>query len=207
VELWRAIVHRRRIAAAVLAAALIPALSGCFNGYNALTTSQQEGGQVASANIGDIQIRGLVWVRDMAAPQNLTMSASFILSSPEPDELVAVTTVPNTFAVGITNGRLLLEPGSENRVGYNSANFVNLYGNIAEPSAFISTTLKFKRAGQVTVPVLIVPNTGNYEGIRPNPPALLTTPTPVPGEATTAPTAPANPTTAAATPAASAPAG
>lgn len=201
--------HRRRIAAAVLAAALIPALSGCFNGYNALTTTQQEGGQVASANVGDVQIRGLVWVRDMAAPQNLTMSASFILSSSEPDELVAVTTVPNTFAVGITNGRLLLEPGSENRVGYNSSNFVNLYGNIAEPSAFISTTLKFKRAGQVTLPVLIVPNTGNYEGIRPNPPALLTTPTPVPGAESVAPAAPAGttPPPAAATPAASAPAG
>ncbi len=195
--------HRRRIAAAVLAAALIPALSGCFNGYNALTTTQQEGGQVASANIGDIQIRGLVWVRDMAAPQNLTMSASFVLSSAEPDELVAVTTVPNTFAVGITNGRLLLEPGSENRVGFNSGNFVNLYGNIAEPSAFISTTLKFKRAGQVTLPVLIVPNTGVYEGIRPNPPALLTTPTPVPGTASASPAA-TSPTAAAATSAAAA---
>ena len=67
--------YRRGIAAGLTALALAGGLAGCFNGYQAQTTSQGEGGEVASANVGDVQLRGVIWVRDPAAPQTATSAA------------------------------------------------------------------------------------------------------------------------------------
>lgn len=203
--------QRRRIAAVVLVLAATPALGGCWNGYNALTTTQPNSGDAAEANVGDVSLRGLSWVRDLANPKNATLVGSFVLAPGEPDELVSVTTDPTGYVVGITDGKIALLPGSENRVGYNSDKFVNLYGTIYDTntpqSTFINTTFQFKRAGVVSVPVLVVPNTGPFRGIRPNPPDLFQRPSgePIPSgspsaspAATGAPTAAASPATASA---------
>ena len=58
---------------------------------------------------------------------------------------------------------------------------MNLYGSATDTktaqSVFITTSFQFKRSGLVTVPVMVVPNTGPYKGITPNPPDLFQRPT------------------------------
>ena len=173
--------QRRRIAAAVLVLAAVPALGGCWTGYNALTTTQPDSGNASTANVGDVSLRGLTWVRDLSNPKNLTLSGSFVLAPGEPDELTSVSTDPSNYVIGITDGRIPLIPGTENRVGYNSDKYVNLYGSATDTktaqSVFITTSFQFKRSGLVTVPVMVVPNTGPYKGITPNPPDLFQRPT------------------------------
>ncbi|TXH52314.1 MAG: hypothetical protein E6Q93_20810 [Burkholderiaceae bacterium] len=154
--------YRRGIAAGLTCLALAGGLSGCFNGYQAQTTAQAEGGDVASANVGDVSARGLIWVRDPADKSKAYLSGTFLVADGgQPDELTKITTVPEG-TVAITGAPLALEVNSPVQVGYNSDKSATVTGITLEPSQFISTTLVFKNAGSTTVSVLVVPPEGKY---------------------------------------------
>jgi len=160
-------VLRRHLAAVAVAVALPLTLTGCFNGYNAQTTAQTEGGDTVSANAGDVAIRGLIWVRDIKDPALVSMSATFVLPrTGTQDELIAVTTDPNGEAT-ITGGPVVVEPGGTANVGFNSQAAVTLSAAGMAESDFLNTTLTFRNAGSVSLQVLVVPATGTYAKVTP----------------------------------------
>ncbi|MGV1036835.1 MAG: hypothetical protein ACOYD0_07375 [Candidatus Nanopelagicales bacterium] len=162
----------RRVTVVVAAAATVPLLAGCYNGFNAQTDTQGPSGDGTSAEVGNLQIRSATWVRSAKDLRTMTMSASFVNPSKEADVLESVTTDPKAFVIGITGGTIELKPTSKVRVGFNSDVYVNGYGVDAVPSGYVSTTFTFKNAGAVTIPLLTVAPIGIYAGIEPNPPAI-----------------------------------
>jgi len=184
--------------AAVIAGLCVPLLTGCYNGFNAQTAVAPAGGDASTATVGVIKVTGANWVRSDKTPANLTLVANIANLGQQADALKAVTTVPAEFGgqSGITNGSIAVAPLSESQIGWNSTNFVNAYGIAAPDSGYVTTTFVFEKAGSVSVPVLVVPSSGNYEGIEPNPEKALTPPTnatnPIPG-ATSAAEAPRPP--------------
>lgn len=154
--------YRRGIAAGLTCLALTAGLAGCFNGYQAQTTAQTEGGDVASANVGDVSARGLIWVRDATDKSKAYLSGTFLVADGgQPDELTKITTVPEG-TVAITGAPVALEVNKPVQIGYNSDKSAVVTGVTLEPSQFISTTFEFKNAGATTVSVLVVPPEGKY---------------------------------------------
>lgn len=158
-------VVRRRGAAIIAAAVLIPSLTGCWAGYGAQTSQQanQAVGNGASMQTGDIEVRGATWVRSSANPLEATLVATFVNSSDVPDTLTKVEIQPVS-PMGITGGTLVIPNVGSVRTGHWSTNFINALKMEAFPSAFITTTFTFERAGTVTGDVLSVPDTGQYAG-------------------------------------------
>ncbi len=161
--------HRRRFAAVVVAAAMSVSLAGCWNGYAAQTTKQQEGGNSTNADVGNVQIRGLQWVRDAAAPANLYLSGTFVSAqSSGPDKLVAISAEPT----GSVTGALPADFDASKPAKFGGADgkVATLTGASTAPasaSSFINTTLTFEKAGVTTVQVLVVPGVGVYASVAP----------------------------------------
>lgn len=171
--------YRRGIATAALGLALAMGLSGCFNGYQAQTSTQSEGGEVASANVGDIQLRGLIWVvpaaeaakqvvegEEGAPPAEQTASEAYLsgtmvlTTDGEPDTLVSIEVPEGTVTLG--GEPVELEPNVPAVIGFNGTSFANLTGGDIPGSGFITTTFNFQNAGEVTVDILSVPGVGAY---------------------------------------------
>lgn len=154
--------YRRGIAAGLTCLALAGTLSGCFNGYQAQTTAQQQGGEVASVDVEDIQGRGLIWVRDPKTPDTAYLSGTVLLAqNGQPDELLSVVAEPGGDAA-LTDAPVPIEPSMPVRIGFNGTHFARVSGVPDEPSPFLNTTLEFKNAGTVEVSVLVVPGVGPY---------------------------------------------
>lgn len=180
-------------AAAAAAVTLPLLLTGCWNGFNAQTSIQQPSGDGLQTQIGNMQIRAAVWVRDAENPRTMTLSATFVNTGKTADELTAVTTSPKAFVVGLTGGTIELPPVSETRTAYQSEYFVNAYGLDVPPSGYVTTTFVFKNAGSVTGSVMTVPPEGIYAGIAPSTPPqprASGSATPTPTTSPTASTAP-----------------
>jgi hypothetical protein len=156
-------VNRRGIAAGFAGLALAATtLTGCWNGYQAQTTAQTQGGEVASANVGDVQARGLIWVR---APDNAYFSGTMLIApAGQPDELVSITAEPGGDA-GLTGSPVPVTEQEPARVGFNGQNFATVSGVPNSPSPFLNTTLTFANAGSVSVSVLVVPAEGAYADV------------------------------------------
>lgn len=158
-------IARRRAAALVAAAVLVPSLTGCWAGYGAQTAQQanQAVGNGASMQTGDIEIRGATWVRSTTNPAEATLVATFVNSGEMPDTLTKVEVEPAS-PMGITGGVLEIPNVGSVRTGHWSTTFINALQLQALPSAFIPTTFTFERAGTVSGNVLSVPDTGQYYG-------------------------------------------
>lgn len=151
--------NRRGIAAGLTCLALAGTLSGCWNGYQAQTSAQAQGGEVASADVGDISLRGLIWVRDPKAPDTAYFSGTMITTSP--DELLSISAEPGGNAT-VSGAPIRVLPVEPARIGFNADASASVTGVPDEPSPFLNTTLTFKNAGTVTVSVLVVPGEGPY---------------------------------------------
>ncbi|MDQ1249867.1 MAG: hypothetical protein QG597_4244 [Actinomycetota bacterium] len=198
--------YRRGIAAGLTCLALAGTLSGCFNGYQAQTTAQQQGGEVASFDSGDVQGRGLIWVRDPAKPDTAYFSGTMLLvQNGQPDELLSVSAAPGGDAA-LTGAPVKIEPSLPVRIGFNGTHFASVGSVPDEPSPFLNTTLEFKNAGKVDVSVLVVPGVGPYADV-----VKASKSGSEDGEATASesasPTTSGSPSAAAEAPAAEAPAG
>ena len=147
-------------------------LSGCFNGYQAQTSTQSEGGEVASANVGDIQLRGLIWVvpaaAEAATAANAEETASeaylsgtmVVTTDGEPDRLVSIE-VPEG-SVALSGDPVDLLPGVPAAIGFNGTSFASLSGGAIPSSGFTTTTFNFENAGAVEVDIVSVPGVGAY---------------------------------------------
>ena len=150
-------------------------LSGCFNGYQAQTSTQTEGGEVASANVGDIQLRGLIWVVPVAAgaasAENAEETASeaylsgtmVVTRDGEPDTLVSIEVPEGT--VTLAGEPVELLPNVPAAIGFNGESFAALSGGSIPSSGFLPTTFNFQNAGAVDVDILSVPGVGVYADV------------------------------------------
>ena len=174
--------YRRGIATAALGLALAMGLSGCFNGYQAQTSTQSEGGEVASAEVGDIQLRGLIWVVPAAeaaeevaegeegapaAEQTASeayLSGTMVLTADgQPDTLVSIEVPEGT--VTLSGDPVELAPEVPAAIGFNGTSFASLTGGEIPGSGFITTTFNFENAGEVSVGILTVPGVGAYADV------------------------------------------
>jgi hypothetical protein len=160
---------------AVLALALVPALSACSIGVNAGTTSQGPSGNGANANStsGTINLRGVTIVTGPAGSTNANLLATVVNAGTEDDTLTGVTiTAPGGATTtitgsGITGGQLPLPSQSSSRVGFNSTENIEIAGLTIAPTAFAQVQFTFAKAGNVSVPTMAVPPTGIYTGLGP----------------------------------------
>jgi hypothetical protein len=159
-------VATRRLAAVAAAAVMIPSLAGCWSGFNAATSEQanQAVGNGTNLATGDVEIRGVTWVRNVANPSEATLVATFVNNGETPDRLTKVEIEPPS-QMGITGGAIEVPVTGSVRTGYFSPSFVNAFAFKAFPSTFVTTTFTFQNAGTVTGDVLTVPNTGQYSGV------------------------------------------
>lgn len=162
--------YRRGIAAGALGIALAVGLTGCFNGYQAQTSTQSEGGQVASANIGDIQLRGLLWVVPPAeegaepATEAYLTGTMVVTNDGQPDTLTKITVEPQG-DVALSGEPVELEPNVAATIGFNASSFATLTGAEVPSAGFIPTVFTFANAGSVPVDVLTVPGVGVYADV------------------------------------------
>ena len=156
----------------IAAAALVPALAGCWQGSEATTTWQasQNSGNGVEARIGDLSVQNATVVRGDDGRASLIMSVFNL--GPDPDALTGATVngIPAALP-GTPEGSIVL-PGDFQSYGYGvegqpPANFLLLEGLDAGPSTYVPVTLTFERAGQLDISVLTVPPVGYYEGLLP----------------------------------------
>ncbi len=159
----------RRTATVLAAAALVPLLAGCWQGFNAQTTIAPPSGNGANGAVGNIAVRNATWVRSSVNPANMTLVANFINTQTTPDVLTKVTTAP-TATVEVTGGAISLNPTSRistGQPGQPGQLYINIFGINAPESSFVSTTFSFQNAGNLTLSILTVPSAGIYAGIEP----------------------------------------
>jgi hypothetical protein len=137
-------------------------LTGCWTGYQAQTTMQRQGGEVASADGEDVAVRGMVWVRDPKEPDTAYFSGTVVAAeASQPDELLSISAEPGGDA-GLTSTPIEVAPRLPVRIGFNGEFFASVSGVPDSPSPFLLTTLEFRDAGSVTTSVLVVPGTGPH---------------------------------------------
>lgn len=163
----------RRTAALVGALALVPALAACASGVDAGTTVQGPSGNGANANLGPIQLRDMTLVSGSVDPQAATTIGTIVNTGTDPDALLGATITSPTGATvrlagtGISGSTLPLPPQSAVRIGFNSDDHLDVSGLSITPSFFAQVQFSFQKAGTITMPVMVVPPTGIYQGISP----------------------------------------
>ena len=160
----------RRLVAAAAGLALVPALTGCFSGFEATTNVQvtQNSGNGTQARAGDIRVDAATLVTAPPETGGATLTMRVTNDGAEADELTAVQ-IGGTPAY-VTGGTVPIDPGTSVSFGYESTLWINAYGLDTPPSGYVPVELTFARAGTVAMQVLTVPPVGMYEGIAPNPP-------------------------------------
>lgn len=176
----------KRIAVVAAGVAAVPLLAGCFNGFDAQTSVQPPSGDGLNTQVGNVQIRSAVWVRNPATPTSFVLSATFVNTGGEPDALTSITTEPRGTAT-ITGGTINMLKFSEARAGSRAGELVNLTGALVPPSGYIQTTFTFAKAGAVTGSVMTVPNEGIYAGVIPG---VTVSPSPKKSESASVSTSP-----------------
>ncbi len=162
----------RRVAAGLLAVAVIGSMSACGTGKDWVEEGLNPSGNGQFVTVGTIQAQNVTLVQGPQGSKSLTLVARLFNTGTTPDALIGASmgATPGTDAK-ITNSSVPIAPGPDAAsVGFNSTNFVNFYSVDVPTATYVPVTLKFKDAGQTTVQVLVVPPVGYYEGIAPTPP-------------------------------------
>lgn len=163
----------KRINAALVAALVVvtaPALTGCFNGQGATTTTQatMNSGNGVDATAGAVHIENATLVLGPEGSGSATLTTRLINTGQEPDALTYATI--NGLPAYITDGAGDLLPGGAASFGFESDAWINAYEFDAGVATYVPVQLGFQNAGLVDMSVLIVPPAGYYEGIAPTPP-------------------------------------
>lgn len=181
---------RRHLAFAALLL-LTPVVAGCGTGVHAQTNIQGASGNGASVVIGPLSLNGInIVVPPDAKGSGVATDASLMLrvfNGSDNDQLIGVSlpgglaqsvvTVPRQpTSPGTLPGVLPQAPGTfvpidlprASSVSVGQSGFVpdiKIVGLKTTASAFVDVTLQFKNAGNVTVPVLVVPAVGYNSGV------------------------------------------
>jgi hypothetical protein len=170
-----------RIAAAALAAALVPTLAACGSGRDAGTIQGNSGNGVA-VDVGPLLVRDLTLVQGPEGTRAGTFVLTIVNSSNEPDELLGVTVKGESPAVGVisgpgsTAGRVVLPPVSRTQIGYvDTTVTIDVAGIDIPPTAYVPVELRFAKAGRVERDVMAAVPILWYDGIAPAEALGLTT--------------------------------
>ncbi|MBI1350948.1 MAG: hypothetical protein GC156_07505 [Actinomycetales bacterium] len=163
--------HVAALAALVLLAT--PALTGCFNGPRATTTTQatMNSGNGVATQKGAMHIENATLVMGPEGSGSVTLVVRLVNTGPATDALTYATIdgkpADIVFAGGASSD---LAPGSTTGFGYDSDNRISLTSGFDVPvSNYVPVELGFREAGLATMQVLTVPPVGIYEGITPAP--------------------------------------
>ena len=169
---------KRSHVAALVTLALVasPALTGCWNGQRATTTTQatMNTGNGVEARQGLIDIENATLVLGPEGSSSATLVMRVVNTGPEADALTYITI--NGVQVQISEPGVVgdsgadIGPGESISFGYESDRWINTYELDVEPSSWVPVELGFQNAGLAQLSVLTVPPVGYYEGIAPNPP-------------------------------------
>ncbi len=166
-----------RMAIVGVSAATVLSLTGCFNGFQATTNTQNtmSTGNGVQAQVGAIRIENATLVRGEGA--SVTLIMTIVNVGPEPDSLADVS-IAGQRAV-ITDGAapigpVEVAPGAAVPFGYGqdgagASRWVNAYTVEIPPSGFVPVQVFMTEAGLAELEVLTVPPVGYYEGIAPQP--------------------------------------
>lgn len=189
----RPLIRRSTIALSILAIAAVPALSGCFNGHEATTTTQasMNTGDGVQTQIGNIKVVNVTLV--MGEPGSDAMLIGTIANvgiTPDAVNGIEVAGKPVTPAPAFSE----LTAGNSVDFGYANAEIkVPVSGLTAPVSSYVPVSFQFQNAGNTTISVLTVPAVGQYEGIVPlaSTPSQSATPAPTLVDTPTAEASPA----------------
>lgn len=162
---------RTHLAAALLLSSAAVALTGCFNGQAATTTTQatMNTGNGVQAQKGDIRIENATLVLSDDATNSATLLVRFVNEGIEPDALTfaAINGQPAEIIVPETAGddATVLLPGASVSYGWDSDLRIDAGVLDAPVSSYVPVDLGFANAGLASMSVLVVPQSGYYEDV------------------------------------------
>lgn len=162
---------RNHLAAVLLLSASAVALTGCFNGPRATTTTQatMNTGNGTQAQQGAIRIENATLVMSNDGSQAATLLVRFVNEGLEPDALTYATIngEPAEILVPETAGddATVLLPGASVSYGWDSELRINSGLLDAAVSSYVPVDLGFANAGLASLSVLVVPQSGYYENV------------------------------------------
>ena len=144
--------------------------AGCFNGQNAQTSQQvtEPTGNGAQVTVEAIRVDNATLVAGPNGSNSATLLVRIVNQGNDVDTLVGAEVGGE--AAFITNESTELLPGSSISFGFNSDLWINAYDFDSEVSSYVPVSLTFEKSGDADLSVLVVPATGYYEGIAPEPP-------------------------------------
>jgi hypothetical protein len=158
----------RRIAIAVTAVALTPALAGCWNGFGASTTMQNSmnSGNGTQTITGSLRIENATIVRNEAGRASLIVAV--FNQGDAPDSLVAVSVNGQT----VETSPVTIDPGSYATFGYGAEgapaqNFLIIDPIETPAGSYATVSLVFQVNGTSDFTSLVVPDSGYYTGYVP----------------------------------------
>jgi hypothetical protein len=163
----------RRLAGAVAAIALAASLAACGANVTAQTAVGYHPTDGTSADTGSIAIRSVLVVSGTAESGSLVMV--LVNNGSAADSLTDVT-VADAGRATISSGSITIPANSVVKVGLTSAVEIATGGTTPGPTVSVfgtgivaggatSVTLTFGNSPSVVVPVLVVPNTGDFKDI------------------------------------------
>jgi len=159
----------RTAGAAVLIAVLAATLNGCYSGFGATTTmqSQMNSGNGMQARVGAIRVENATIVQAPEGATGATLLMTLFNDGPRADELTKVL-IDN--AAATPSAPITIDAGGSVAFAFNSQQWLNACDLQAPAGTYVPVTLAFRDAGVVQESLLVVPNSGYYAGIGPNPP-------------------------------------
>ncbi|MGH3456618.1 hypothetical protein [Aeromicrobium sp.] len=164
---------RLRSAAAPLLAAAVVALAGCSGtGVDAQTNQQYQAGVGANLRTGQVQLYNALAVDN--GDNTATLSTVIVNTSEESQKLDAVSaTTSDGTSVDSQIGPAIIGPGDSFNTGPEAT--VVFRGEVTAGD-YVSITLAFNRAGDVTIDAPVVTRTEMYDDVAENPGGALPTP-------------------------------
>ncbi len=157
---------RLRTAAAILAAAIALTLSGCTaTGDDAQTNQQYQPGVGANLRTGQVKLYNALAVDN--GDGTATVSAVVANTSDEPQKLDGVTARHGDGEVEVETAPAIIGAGDSFNTG--PAATAVLRGDTVKAGTYVTLTLTFDRAGDVTIDVPVVTRTEMYDDVASKP--------------------------------------
>ena len=149
------------VAAVVMASAL--SLTACGHGFDAATRLQQPSGNGRNLTTETLDIRSATLVVDPAKPGVAVLAATFVNTTDQDNQLVAVTSDVALTAVDDVTTDIPAETAV--RVSYNSDKTIALKSDAFVAGKFVKISLAFANGETADLSLLVSNNTGAYAGV------------------------------------------
>ena len=159
---------RPRVAAATLFAATAVALAGCTGtGVDAQTNQQYQAGVGANLRTGQVQLYNTLAVDN--GDGTATLSTVIVNTTDETQKLdtTSATAMGSGEQIAVEAAPAIIGPGDSFNTG--PAATVVLTGGIVEAGDYITLTLAFDKAGEVTIEAPVVTRTTMYSEVAKEP--------------------------------------